>query len=543
MKKLIPAYIISLVFSFMLYIYEPIIMYANNMDDFWFGLYIIIGPLLKMFSHVFLALSLFFTIIYLINDILSKKKTVYDICLLIYFVIFICTYIQGNFLAGSLPSLDGGAIKWNQFIKEDIISIVVFIIVSGLVAFSSIKFKTDKVVKYTGAVAGVVLVMLLSSFITTLTTTKNLYTKDVTIASTTKNVDMASTDENFFIFLLDAVDSVEFDDVMSNDKEFKDLFTDFTYYKDTMSVYPYTRDSIPFILSGIWNDNKMQFSEYSTYALDNSKLLKELNKKNYSTNIYESELKWNSYEALKNDNIVGLEGKMDSNIYIREQTKYILFKYLPFPLKKYSKIEKLDFNDTKIISDYTPFSWSNPVYYKHIKESAIEKTDKKYFQFLHIEGGHVPHDQDRNVEYIPDGTGTYKQKLEACLTIIKSYINRLKENGVYDNSNIIIMADHGYNYDDVYGRQNPILFIKGKNEHHDMYRSNKAISYEDLNEAYLDLLDGKKSKELFKNIDNKRERRFLFYEFLKEDNMIEYVQKGKAWDESTLVPTGKEFNR
>ena len=25
--------------------------------------------------------------------------------------------------------------------------------------------------------------------------------------------------------------------------------------------------------------------------------------------------------------------------------------------------------------------------------------------------------------------------------------------------------------------------------------------------------------------------------------MVEYMQNGKAWDESTLVPTGKEFNR
>jgi len=25
--------------------------------------------------------------------------------------------------------------------------------------------------------------------------------------------------------------------------------------------------------------------------------------------------------------------------------------------------------------------------------------------------------------------------------------------------------------------------------------------------------------------------------------MVEYEQTGKAWDETTLIPTGKEFNR
>ena len=64
-----------------------------------------------------------------------------------------------------------------------------------------------------------------------------------------------------------------------------------------------------------------------------------------------------------------------------------------------------------------------------------------------------------------------------------------------------------------------------------------------LIDMYKDLLDDKKSTELLKNIDKNRERRYLFYEFTKEDHMVEMVQKGKAWDETTLVPTGKEFNR
>ena len=73
--------------------------------------------------------------------------------------------------------------------------------------------------------------------------------------------------------------------------------------------------------------------------------------------------------------------------------------------------------------------------------------------------------------------------------------------------------------------------------------SDKAISYTDLNDAYTDLLNGKKSNELFKDITDKRERRYLLYVYTKEDHMVEYTQTGKAWDLNTLVKTGKEFNR
>ena len=33
------------------------------------------------------------------------------------------------------------------------------------------------------------------------------------------------------------------------------------------------------------------------------------------------------------------------------------------------------------------------------------------------------------------------------------------------------------------------------------------------------------------------------YDYLEEDYMTEYVQKDKAWNDKTMVPTGKEYNR
>ena len=105
------------------------------------------------------------------------------------------------------------------------------------------------------------------------------------------------------------------------------------------------------------------------------------------------------------------------------------------------------------------------------------------------------------------------------------------------------MADHGYNMLEAIGRQNPILFIKGKNEKHDLKISDKAISYDDLQSAYSDLLDHEKSINLFSDISSKRSRRYLFYYYGKEDNMIEYIQKEKAWDTNSMEKTGKEFNR
>lgn len=76
-----------------------------------------------------------------------------------------------------------------------------------------------------------------------------------------------------------------------------------------------------------------------------------------------------------------------------------------------------------------------------------------------------------------------------------------------------------------------------------METSELPISYEDLNSAYTDLLQDKTSKELFQNTDKNRIRRFINNPFDAENNMVEYEQRGKAWEKDKAIATGKEFNR
>lgn len=66
--------------------------------------------------------------------------------------------------------------------------------------------------------------------------------------------------------------------------------------------------------------------------------------------------------------------------------------------------------------------------------------------------------------------GTYEQSIEASMTIVATYLQKLKDSGVYDNTAIMILSDHGYNIEDDDSsekRQHPILFVKGVDEHYD----------------------------------------------------------------------------
>lgn len=539
MKKLIPTYILTFVLSFMLFIYEPITMFATNINDFWFDMSLLLKSIFLIFIVSFVGISIFFTLLYFITNKFKKNK-IYNIFVIIFLCVFLCLYIHGNFYAGKLPSLDGTKIVWGDYNTQNIISIIICLVVFVVTIILSKKFTLDKVINNSKYVVLTVFAMLSTSLLTTLLTTPNLWDSRINAIATNKNINNISSDKNFFILLVDAVDSQTLKKELNNSQEYKNLFEDFTYFEDTLAGYPFTRDSIPFILSGNWNKNEKDFYSYSTNAYNNSKLFKELEKKEYNLNLYENELIWNDKKVSKISNV-----KISSGIklsqFLKQIIKYDLFKYAPYPLKKYSKIETMEFYSSKNSSHNGIYEWYDVTNYQNMINNEFEIVDEKIFSFIHLEGAHVPLNLDKNLKHKENGT--YEEKVQATMKIIKTYLDRIKESGKYDNSVIIVMADHGFNDSNVNGRQNPILFIKGINEKHDMYTSDIPVSHEDLIDAYMDLLNNKKSDELFENIDSNRVRTYLWYEYTKEDNMIEYETKGKAWDTDSLYKTGKEYNR
>jgi len=547
MKKLKNAYLLSIIICFTIFFYEPITMYANNINDFWFDFWIMLKPILVLFLSSTIIASVLYTLIYKLNDKFLKKINVYNIILVLSYIVFFASYIQGNFLVGNLPALDGTKIVWDSYKIDNIITLIIWLVIIITYIITIKKYKFEKVINTSKYISLAVFAMLSVSLVTTLATT-DVFIKKTILASTTDNINAASSEKNFFIFLVDAVDSRMFDNVRK-ESEYKDIFNDFTYYPDTMSLYAFTRDSIPLILSGVWNDNKKNFLEYYDDAMNSSPLINTLIDKKYNINIYDYELQWTTNKVKKVSNVKSACDEIKITKFFAGNLKYVGFKYLPYNLKKIAKIENLNFESYRKERQNEAFTWYDKAAYDIIKNNEINKTNKKMFKFIHVEGAHVPFDLDENLNEIEDGT--YEQKLKATLKLIDAYLKRLKEYDVYDNSAIVIMADHGYSYDVVDGkqvpkledRQNPILFIKGINEKHEMYESDKAISYLDLIDAYDGLLDNKKSEELFENISNIRKRKYILYDYTREDHMVEYEQTGKAWETEKLTPTGIEYNR
>ena len=329
MKKIIPAYILSFVISFTFFIYEPVILYASNKTDLWFDFMTMLKPMLTLFFTLFIILSLIYT---LINKLFKNNK-IYNVILVISFIIYFASYIQGNYLLKSLPGLDGTTIVWNGFLIQNIITIIIWLIISITYIITTKKYTFEKVLNVSSKVVLVVFAMLFVSCISTILTTRKMFMKKYPILITDVNYTNFSDDKNFIVFLLDAVDSKKFDEQLSTSK-YKDSFKDFTYYPDTLSYYMYTRDSIPLILTGKPNHNKDEFYTYYNKAFDESRLIDELINKDYDINLYEYELIWTSEKSKVVKNIEKIPNKINTKHFIKSNLQYVGYKYLPYFLKK-----------------------------------------------------------------------------------------------------------------------------------------------------------------------------------------------------------------
>lgn len=538
-KELLPSILLSVATAFMLFIFAPLEIYFNNVYEFWFDFYMLFPVCLFMFAIFFIVSTVIFGVLYKIS------VSAYRFGIILYLTGFCCTYIQGNFLAGNLPLVDGSVIDWSKYGIQRISCILLWIIVCVLVVAAMKVFSIEKLVRAAGVISGFITLILLITLITVGSINRG-FTRKLSIGNSSNYALEMSNNQNFVMLLLDTIDGDSMTGLLEEHPEYADSLSDFTYYCNTMGSYPYTIYSVPYIFSGEWYENQEDFMEYGKRVYRESPLFEELEKKGYRMGLYEPEAFRLEESMLRFENMVNYIGDISSYpAFIKLEMKLIGFKYMPYDLKRFCVTIPAEFEGLRAMDKDAygeAYSSYNRDFYSYLQDHQVTLTDDKCFRFFHLEGAHQPWIYDADLNEV-DGA-TYKQAVEASFKIVTTYLQKLKDSGVYDNTAIIILSDHGCNVldpDNKEGRQQPILFVKGVGEQHaTMQISAAPISQADFMEAYKRLLDGKTGNEVFDYQEGDyRERRYLLHDSA-DSYLIEYLQTGYAGDEDTMIPTGKE---
>lgn len=514
--------------------FAPFELFFVNINNFWFDAYELIPFALLGSVGTFCGLMILFK---LLHHFAPKINVMAIFCL---FSIVLALYLQGNYLIGEFGVLDGTIIEWSLYIKDAILSYILWGTMIGLGILLGIMYLQGK--KQIGKIVEILSICLILIQVITLLTAGILndgFKKSVMSVSTTEHQFDMSSEENMIVMILDSMDARAFERVLEN-TDSEDILEDFTWYKNAVGGYVYTDLSLPHIISGKHYNSEVTYKEYMTSAYNESPWLNKLYEEDWKINIY------SGIEGPQGDLNIEIDNYERVNLEVsskRRLTEYIYrlvgFRYLPFPLKQYCWFYPDEMGDMRSTDnpDLQVYDWSNFSFYQDMQNLQVT-VDEPSMHLYHLDGSHIPYHITKEFELVQEET-SLDEEIQGVFKLVDEFLLLLRDNGIYDNSTIVIMADHGF---EGY-RQSPLLCVKGKAENHEFQVSDKPLSYDDLQQGFCNLTDGMTALDAFDFIENvERERIFYSYDLdfsnnINEQRLIleEYSTNGHSFDDTTVL--------
>jgi len=200
---------------------------------------------------------------------------------------------------------------------------------------------------------------------------------------------------------------------------------------------------------------------------------------------------------------------------------------------------------------------------KNFEQRSHVESQKPVFKFIHLEPPHIPVKLDKECQYVEIGIDTrtsFKGQATCALKLAIRMINTLKTLGVYDNSIIVIQADHGSHqslhleeFSDKQAsfprpRGLPMLLVKKVNARGKLKVSDAPIILSDLAQTIaseFDLEETFPGRSIFDIEDN--ERRIRYYQTFitpwRSMGWEKILVQGHAWNAESWSPTGQLYIR
>jgi hypothetical protein len=484
-------------------------------------------------------------------------------------VMAVIVYVQAYLLVGSYGQIDGSDLD-----------------MSGTWAFS--------VVELPLWICGIAVGVLMAERIAALRVkvlAGVLLAQAVTLAMVVSNVDWfrehptaldesgkykLSRAQNLLVIVLDAFQSDVFQELLLERGEIAETLDGFTFYRNYVAGYSKTAAAIPLMLTGQRYENDRPYLEFVENAFKDTSVPGRLLAAGWNVEIYPL-----------NRNMVDLNPSTVSNVHrdIDIRTAAVeasrlfqvgVFRSSPHLVKPRvlgaksllgSRFEALVVSVVSgEPSSFRAVGFEHPVV-QFVEQFQIESSaeqSRPAFRFYHLMVPHEPFSLDRDLrfEMMNDrGFEGYLEYSRAALEVLARILTRLKELEIYDDSAIMVVADHGGGeYQNQIATSSlrqfvgsaefdlpvehflsglPLLLVKPLGASGAMSVSDDPVDPERLSDRMLALagITTTSGHQLGED------RRFLHYEFTNAGRylppMKEYRITGHSWDPNSWRSTGR----
>lgn len=457
------AVIVLFIVTFLI---SPVVeTYIMNAEEFSFGAGSVWYWFLLHVISVLLIMALFCVLLH------GRLKAIF---LFSFWGLSICAYVQGMFLNGRLFLMDGKQLDWSVGLKVINIAVwcAILLALAAVCRFS--KGRGKKIILFSSIVLSL---MQITGSVSLLPRYFQSAKKEELGVSgnnyfSTKGLHEAAGEENIIIFVLDTYDVDYMNEVLGKYPDFLTPLKGFTYFPDTVSQFSRTFPSIPYMLTESQYFYEIPLDEYVNLAFDTCDFWRNLKDKGIPYYIYEAD-----------ENVIGNSVKQEAGNYVREGhilhentsfagcieavSRISAYRLFPYVFKEYYNYTSGTINElvvTERIWDLPAFVDDDIAVYDELRNHGLHVSEKedKALRFIHLNGAHAPYTMDENGAKVRHGEGTALWQYVGCMNLVYDYLRMLQELGIYENSTIIITADHGESYvtEQLEQNTNPILFIK-----------------------------------------------------------------------------------
>lgn len=547
---LISSIIIGLGFSAVVSLRPILSFYLSNEWEFWFKLNDIIRYIVLLFAVLALAIGI-------IHFFLPGKGKV-SIRLLFAVIVCagsVCVFVQNHFMTSYLPVLTGEPIDWSRYTGWGIASLVLWIGVFVIMIIGVfISPRGMKVITYT-----LMLMLFITEVITggvDLLTTKHEENTDSIYFSRT-GIFETSKKGNVIVLISDTFEGTYMNEILKEYPEVQDLLPEITYYDNMTGIGSMTYLSYPVFLSG--KEFPMGYKERSGIAntFQNEVIVSAIHNNGWDISYYSDFIPESNLKGLIQNIADGrpIPTEEGARKIVLQLWKNTLFQSVPQQLKNRFVVNPSLYDVYKATMSKVkdiPYTEDDTWFYNTLKENGISAIDgnKPKYSLIQLWGLHDPttiNEDFIQVDY-EDSISLHERKLKAgraMLKMIRELLDQLKEQGAYDNTTIIMTADHGFNM-----RYYPVMLVKEAGRIPDGFRvdSTPLSLIEDFVPLITQITKGKPFSQAVNelNISPNRERFAIDYRSLEgyaetTDRRTPVTISGEAKDPTSYVYGNDEY--
>jgi len=508
----------ALLLAITVFTYSPLNVYLKNIK--------VMDITLSQNWYLLVSITVVAFVLFYLFSLLIKL--VFPRIAVLYIALSVCLILEGNFLNYDLGELNGQDIDWKMYQSKIWLDTILWcaIIIASLL-FSRWLNKNS---------AGISTILLVFLFVSSIL---NFISNPIPVKKTgyyTNNQQWFefSTGKNIVVLILDSFRADAFDTVLASYPEYKVVFKDFTQYTNTTGGYPTTYPSVPMILTGQFFDNSEPITSFIA-SIENQTLPALLKQHDFEVENFNSEFFLSVYDNVSTS--------MPARAVITHTTReYLLatIRYAPLLLKRVAINQYYQGND---------YYHKNMVVFSDLTRELSSTNRGNVFKFAHLTGAHRPFQLDSELTFVNKG---YYEQAAASLKVASDLLTAMKAEGVYDNSLVIILGDHGTpipreviegNLAYIY---QPLLLTKKPGQvYSEIQISSAPVSLSDIPISVateMNIAHDYPGYSLFSGVPDDRSRRWFFYQwknsFWKEEYiepMFEFSVNGPADDNASYT--------